>query len=80
MEPEITHMERSGNIETPTVRDRKERGKWEDRSGNGQLNCVYEKKLAAQFLVSVNMKEKKRRKCPSNKSSSCWNTFLAWYS
>ena len=73
-------MERLGNTETPTVRDQKERGKLEDRSENGQLNFVSEKNLAAQFLISGNLKEKKRRKCPSNKTSICWNTFCAWYS
>jgi len=73
-------MERFGNVETPTVGDQKERGKLEDLSENGQLNCVYKRNLAAQFLISGNMKEKKRRKCPSSKTSICWNTFWAWYS
>jgi len=68
-------MERFGNVETPTVGDQKERGKLEDLSENGQLNCVYKRNLAAQFLISGNMKEKKRRKCPSSKTSICWNTF-----
>jgi len=31
-------------------------------------------------LISGNMKEKKRRKCPSNKTSICWNIFCAWCS
>lgn len=31
-------------------------------------------------MISGNMKLKKRRKCPSSKTSICWNTFCAWYS
>ena len=43
-------MERLGNTETATVRDQKERGKWEDRSENGQSNCVSEKERGGTIL------------------------------
>jgi hypothetical protein len=53
-------METLGNTETPTVRDQQERGKWEDRSENGQLNRVSEKNLAAQFLISWETRRRRR--------------------